>query len=78
MLVAGLKHGGWHFLPEALMPTTRKLYTLQEVKELIAKDCNTDVENVDVYEGATLHVEIDYANVMSIEDNNFLFQADVH
>jgi hypothetical protein len=59
------------------MSTTRKLYTLGEVKQLIAKKENCPVENVSVFENNTIQIEILLDEFIKLDDNCFLFQADI-
>jgi len=60
------------------MPVTRKLYTLQEVKELIAKENNVTVDQVDTFENILLHTDFNCGEEVQIKNDSFLFQADVY
>ena len=57
------------------MPTTRTLYTLQDIKKLIADSMDTDTNLVDVFENGTL--QIDGAGIVTpVEDDIYIFQVD--
>jgi hypothetical protein len=60
------------------LPTIRKLYTLQEVKELLAKKNNVHEKDVDVFENRTIEISDILGNSYEVEDNSYLFQVDTY
>ena len=57
------------------MPTIRKLYTLGEVRAIIAKIEKVDAENVIIYEASELSLE-DCFGGRGVEDETYIFQVD--
>jgi len=60
---------------EGTMTTNRKLYTLDDIKELIVKDYVNSPEDVKIYDLSTLKLEsngMDY----EVEGDSYLFQID--
>ena len=58
------------------MPTKRILYTLLEIKSLLARIHQVKIENVEVFENETLFFD-DYhlqGGDLKVENNTFLFQ----
>jgi hypothetical protein len=59
------------------MPSIRKLYTLQEVKDVLAKKNKVDPKNVRTFNGQTLHsVDIGGAPY-DLEKDSYIFQVDM-
>ena len=53
--------------------TVRFIYTLGEIKELLAKRHRTDIKNVEIFEGAAL--EADYGGgTIDLKEDNYIFQ----
>ena len=53
------------------MPTNRMLYTLEDVKKLIAYFMDIKPEDVEIYECGTLKLDAHY-----LVDNSYIFQVD--
>ena len=55
------------------MPTKRLLYTIGEIKETLARRHKIPIENVSIFDDATLMA--DYGGgTMELKDDNFIFQ----
>jgi len=57
------------------MPQNRILYTLQDIKKILAEKHRINIENVQIYERCTLNLE-DGFGYHELESNSFLFQID--
>jgi hypothetical protein len=58
------------------MPTTRILYTLNEVKALLAEKEGVPVENVDVHDIFDIYLEPRDGDSIKVKKNTYLFQVD--
>jgi hypothetical protein len=58
------------------MTQIRKLYTLSDVIELIAKTEGVPEENVNTFECAGLGINNAFCEYESITEDNFIFQVD--
>jgi len=61
------------------MPIKRIIYTLQDIKELLAEKNNIAFDSVDVYEHSHLRIEPFADENLStiLEPDSFLFQVDL-
>jgi hypothetical protein len=60
------------------MPVNRKLYTVGEMKELLAKKNKVPIKNVSVYDNATLHYNIEFGEEIELGNDHFLFQINMY
>ena len=58
------------------MPQKRILYTLDEVKKILAKENDMDAEFVHIYEGCKLELRDFYGN-HDVNSDSFIFQVDI-
>ena len=63
------------YLKEGFMPTIRLLYTLEEIKKLLADKHHVPIVNVTTFNSESL--SMDYGGGDSeVKEDNFLFQVD--
>jgi hypothetical protein len=73
---AALKNGRTDIFNKGRQPMTKRiLYTLQDVKNLLARIHNVEPTLVDVFESSILEVQVEHCGYIAIEDNTFLFQV---
>jgi|GEM_PF-2484281 hypothetical protein len=59
------------------MPITRLLFTMREVREMIAKKYRVGLDGVITIEGLPLKQEVfPGSEVFDLEDNSYIFQLD--
>ena len=56
------------------MPTNRMLYTLEDVKNMIADFEDVKPEDVEIYECGTLKLDAQFS--VDVNDNSYIFQVD--
>jgi hypothetical protein len=66
---------GRALISEVLMPTNRIIYTLQDIKILLARIHHVKKEAVDVYEGNKIELDCGQGR-FEIHENSYLFQLD--